>query len=43
MSGFQQVRLSAVHVGQDLPPREHAITPELVGWYSAAIGDDHPW
>jgi acyl dehydratase len=43
MSLFQQRRAATTYVGLDLPPREHAITPELVRWYIETIGDDHPW
>jgi hypothetical protein len=43
MTSIQELRSNEVHVGQELPPEECAITPELVQWYVDAVEDDHPW
>ena len=42
-TSLAKLRELGTHVGQDLGIQEHPITPELVRWYIATIGDDHPW
>lgn len=39
----QLVADDEVYVGLQRDPHEFDVTPELVAYYSAAVGDDHPW
>ncbi|MGI8552950.1 MAG: hypothetical protein ACR2PL_19515 [Dehalococcoidia bacterium] len=43
MATLRQLREHEVHVGQELSPGVHTMTPQLVRRYVDAIEDDHPW
>ena len=43
MATLRELRENEVHVGQELPAEEYAVTPELVQWYVDAVEDDHDW